>query len=157
MKLIILAAISTLFASANAEAATAEELDFHNEFFQGMESGFFLRDTPDAYKDYECPDLAVDTDKLKVIQAFFVPVQMVLNMLQIDSVTTILNGIEVFVSSILSLQATVRGYPGSEFCSGVLFGIHGSNLLLNVGKVVVVEFEKVQNEVKSKLKGLPQE
>ena len=34
--------------------------DFEMEFFQGMESGFFLRDKPEGYKDYECPELAVD-------------------------------------------------------------------------------------------------
>ena len=34
--------------------------DFNGEFFQGMETGFFLRDTPQGYKDYECPDLPID-------------------------------------------------------------------------------------------------
>ena len=40
----------------------AEPDDFENEFFQGMESGFFLRDRPDDYRDYDCPELGIDAD-----------------------------------------------------------------------------------------------
>ena len=32
-------------------------VDFENDFFQGMENGFFLREDLQAYKEYECPGL----------------------------------------------------------------------------------------------------
>ena len=131
------------FTGVRAEEAddSAEKNDFATDFFQGMESGFFLRDKPDGYKDYDCPELAVDTDTMKVIQSVLTPIQMAVNMLNNDIANTIFSAIETFINSVLSLQATVRGYPGSEFCSGLLFGIHGSNLLLKIGKTFMLQFE----------------
>ena len=39
-------------------SVTAEQdgVDYHGDFFQGMESGFFLRDTENGHREYECPD-----------------------------------------------------------------------------------------------------
>ena len=37
-------------------------------------------------------------------------------------------------STILLLATFDDSYPGSDFCRGVQFGIHGSNLLINIVK-----------------------
>lgn len=42
-----------------ASAETAAEKD--ENFFQGMEQGFFLRNDLDGYKQFECPELHVDS------------------------------------------------------------------------------------------------
>ena len=56
--------------------------DFEGEFFQGMESGFFLRDTPDGYKEYDCPDVAVDPEMMSTVNSFIQPVVMAVKLLQ---------------------------------------------------------------------------
>ena len=49
-----------------------------------------------------------------------------------------MNAIEVQMNSTLTLLAAMTwNYEGSEFCAGVHFGIHGSNLLINVAKALV--------------------
>ena len=45
------------------------------------------------------------------------------------------------------MVATTDGYEGSEFCSGLLFGIHGSNMLLNVAKTFTQKIEKIIEEI----------
>ena len=39
------------------------------------------------------------------------------------------------MTSTLTL-VSVMNYEGSEFCSGLHFGIHGSNLLINIAKTL---------------------
>ena len=102
-----------------------------------MEDGFFLRDDPTAHKKYECPDPYVDKDKIKLMQALFTPVELALGMFNKDSFLGAWKAIEVFIEAIVNLQAAVTGYPGSDFCSGLLFGVHGSRVLLDVGKVIL--------------------
>ena len=41
----------TFFAPALASAAD-EKVDFEDEFLQGLEAGFFLRNNPTGYLDY---------------------------------------------------------------------------------------------------------
>ena len=45
------------------------------------------------------------------------------------------------VKSIINLVAATDGYSGSEFCSGLLFGMHGSNMLLNIAKTFTQKLE----------------
>ena len=33
----------------------------------------------------------------------------------------------------------MKGYQGSEFCAGLLFGMHGSNLLLNIARLITTQ------------------
>ena len=51
------------------------------------------------------------------------------------------------VNSIISLVATTDGYSGSEFCSGLLFGIHGSNMLLNIAKTFTQKIEQIIEDI----------
>jgi hypothetical protein len=44
---------------ATAQGETKEERD--ESFFQGMEQGFFLRNDLQGHKQFECPDLVVDS------------------------------------------------------------------------------------------------
>ena len=51
------------------------------------------------------------------------------------------------VKSIINLVATTNDYSGSEFCSGLLFGIHGSNMLLHIAKSFVMKVENFIEEM----------
>ena len=75
-----------LCVSVYAEEEAQQGEDFNGEFFQGMETGFFLRDTPQGYRDYECPDLPIDRSIQDTLQKFFVPIEMLLGLLNDDSI-----------------------------------------------------------------------
>ena len=54
-------ALLCVFLSIGALGLTREERD--ENFFKGLEQGFFLRNDPHGYKQYECPELNVNSDK----------------------------------------------------------------------------------------------
>ncbi len=64
--------------SALAAEMTKEEKDA--SFFEGLEQGFFLRKDVKGYKQFDCPDLAVDSDLQKKFNAVMQPAQMMLTM-----------------------------------------------------------------------------
>ncbi len=45
--------------------------------------------------------------------------------------------IEVFVESLSSLMAVFTDYDGGEFCSGVIFGQTGAQMLTNIAKTLM--------------------
>ena len=51
-----------------------------------MEAGFFLRDHPEGYKDYDCPELQLDRDLMSKLDKFFVPIEMLLGLLKNEEV-----------------------------------------------------------------------
>ena len=122
---------------ATLSFATEEGIDFNGDFFQGMESGFFLRDTQNGHREYECPDPKTDTDALKKVNGILGPVQMLLNMMDNDDIKTLFRSIDSIVNGVFAIIAAVDDYPGSEFCSGLLFGVSGSNLILQLGREIV--------------------
>ena len=111
--------------------------DFNGEFFQGMESGFFLRDTENGHREYSCPDPQINTAALRKMNTILGPVQMLLNLTKNDLVITAFKSIDGIVNSTFEILASVNDYPGSEFCSGLLFGMAGSNLVLNLGRDIL--------------------
>ena len=79
MKLLIaLFAALALTVTASADV----EQDIESEFIQGMEAGFFSRNQPEGYRDYECPELVVNNDDQKKLKEMFGPVKMVLGLLK---------------------------------------------------------------------------
>ena len=112
-----------------------------------MESGFFLRDTKDGHREYDCPDLQVDQNALRQVNAILAPVQMLLGLANNEFINTAFNQIDTIVNAVFDIMASIDGYQGSEFCSGLLFGVSGSNLVLKLGREIANK-----NDLKSKFK-----
>ena len=55
-----LAAIMFVVRAEETQAEEISDVTFDDEFLQGMESGFFLRNNLEGYKDYQCPELVVN-------------------------------------------------------------------------------------------------
>ena len=89
----------------------------------------------------------MDRDLQETLNKFFVPIEMLLGLLKDDTIKQTFATVQVVVSSIINLVAATDGYAGSEFCSGLLFGIHGSNMLLNVAKTFTQKIEKIIEEI----------
>ena len=130
----LLLILGCLFASAYAQDGGD---DYNGDFFQGMESGFFLRDTEDGHREYDCPDPSLDVNALKQVNSILGPVQMLLKMAKNDTIDAAFNSIDTIVNAAFQIIAAVDGYQGSSFCSGLLFGVSGSNLVLNLGREII--------------------
>ena len=124
--------------------------DYAGEFFQGMESGFFLRDTPDGHREYECPDPNLDTEAYAKLQTFWAPIQLVVNYLQNEIVRSTVASIEIFIDSIFKLIGSVKDYQGSDFCSGLLFGMQGSAMILKVGRSIGEQIDIINEVIQKK-------
>ena len=125
-------ALLVLLSCMLATSVLAEDdgIDYQGEFFQGMESGFFLRDTENGHREYDCPDPILKNDALKKVNQVLGPVQMLLNLTDNDFIKSAFRSIDTIVNAVFQIMASVDDYPGSEFCSGLLFGVSGSNLIL---------------------------
>ena len=124
--------------------------DFENEFFQGMESGFFLRDTPDGYKEYDCPDIAVDPEQVQTVNSFVQPVIMAVKLLKKPIFEQVVEAIQGFLEEVMFLQALFSNYKGTEFCGGILFGIHGSKLMMGLVRAVFSAADSMMNDAMAK-------
>ncbi len=68
---------------------TREEKD--NLFFQGMETGFFLRNKPNGYKDYDCPDVTINMEAHREILEVFAPMKMMLGVMNDEIVNSMMD------------------------------------------------------------------
>ena len=145
MRALLLIVSCLLLSTATlAQQEVNDGQDFEGEFFQGMETGFFLRDTPDGHKEYECPDSSIDQDILKKINSVMGPVQMLLKLAENDMLDLALRMVDTVINSTLNIVGAIDDYRGSSFCSGLLFGQAGSNLVLKLGRDIM-EFNDVVN------------
>ena len=149
MKAIVLIVSCLLLSTVTlAEQEMNEGMDYQGEFFQGMETGFFLRDTPDGHKEYECPEPSINNDFLKKVNAVLGPVQMLLKLAESDMLDLALRMVDTVVNQVFSIIGAIDGYRGSEFCSGLLFGQAGSNLVLKLGRDIMEANDFVENMMK---------
>ncbi len=65
-----------------------------------METGFFLRNKPLGYRDYDCPDLVIDLQANKEITEVFAPMKMMLSLMKDPVMNSIMDLIEVFIDEI---------------------------------------------------------
>ena len=70
------------------------------------------------------------------------PVKMMLGLMNDDSVNTMLEIIQTFLDELFKIQGATFNYTGSEFCAGVLYGIHGARIIIQVGHKMVTMMEK---------------
>ena len=108
-----------------------------------METGFFLRDTADGHREYECPDPSLTSETIKKVKSIIGPVQMLVALAENEFLNVALRMIETLVTNVFDLVASIEGYRGSEFCSGLLFGRAGSNLVLSLGKDIMEQMENI--------------
>ena len=149
MKVIVLIVSCLLLSTVTmAEQEVNGGTDYQGEFFQGMETGFFLRDTPDGHKEYECPEPSIDQDMIKKINAVLGPVQMLLKLAESDMLDLALRMVDTVVNSVFNIVGSIENYRGSEFCSGLLFGQAGSNLVLKLGRDIMMVNENIDNMAK---------
>jgi hypothetical protein len=133
--------IATLLATtailASAEM-TKEEKD--TSFFQGLENGFFMRNEKEGYKKYDCPDLVPNQDVLRRFHQHLAPAEMAINMIpKNEKIKEMYDGVMIFVDEIAYFNAISESYQGSDFCQGIMFGIHGSRLLIAAGEHMLKE------------------
>ena len=149
MKLLLLLAGISMALIVDEQSKEGE--DFNSDFMQGMENGFLLRDNPEAYKEYECPEVTHHEDWQKKVTTYFEPVKMIVKLVSNDIFIAFWTVIEILIPGIVDLTATYSNdYKGSNYCSGLMFGMIGTKMLLSVAKqflkvVDVLEEERLRN------------
>ena len=128
------------------KADETQGTDYESDFFQGMENGFFLRDDLNAYKEYECPDLVLNEQMYGQTTQVFGPIKMLLGLVNNDAYQQMWGIVELFISSIMKLSSSVSGYSGSQYCSGLMFGMHGSHMLIEVGRGLLEFIDTIEQQ-----------
>ena len=129
--------VSFLLVATVSGEEKVEEDNFKGEFFQGMETGFFMREAKDGHHEYECPDPSLSNEIFNKVTTVFGPVQMLLNMAKNEKLNLGLRMLDTLLKNVFGLISAIEGYRGSEFCSGILFGVAGSNLVLKLGRDIM--------------------
>ena len=65
-----------------------------------METGFFLRNKPQGYKDYDCPDVTINLEANKEINDIFAPMKMMLGVMNDEILNVFLDLMQVFIDEI---------------------------------------------------------
>lgn len=65
------------------------------------------------------------------------PVRLIIQLIKNDVVDKIWATIDTYIDTIMIFQGVLdKSYKGSEFCAGLLFGIHGSKMLIKIGRMI---------------------
>ena len=70
---------------------------------------------------------------------------MLLNMVDNSYISTIFDSLDMIINSVFGIMAIFDKYAGSEFCQGLLFGVTGSNLVLNLGREILTQVENLND------------
>ena len=103
------------------------------EFMEGFETGVYLRDEENALKDYSCPPGVTENVLINKLGSLVTPMKLASTMMKDSKLDSIINTIEVFTGSLSGLMAVFQGsYDGGDFCSGLIFGKEGTNMLFKL-------------------------
>ncbi len=125
----VLAATLAVLGTVNAN------VQMNNDFVQGFESGIQLGEGSDIH-EYGCPQPHL-AGPLGNIQQVLAPLKLMGGLVQDKNLETLIQTVDVFVNSISSLMAVFSNYEGDDFCSGLIFGQKGSQMLVNIAKTLI--------------------
>ena len=60
------------------------------------------------------------------------PMKMMGGLLHDPNVEKLISTVEVFINSLGSLMAVFNNYDGGDFCSGLIFGMNGAQMLAHI-------------------------
>ena len=106
-----------------------------------MEAGFFARSIKNGHREIECPDPKIDEEAQAKLQKFFGPIRMVLQFVQNEFISSIFEAVDSIVMAVFSITAIFNKYDGSLHCKGFLFGVTGTNFILNMGHDIISRWD----------------
>uniref|UniRef100_A0A7S3VZ98 Uncharacterized protein n=1 Tax=Strombidinopsis acuminata TaxID=141414 RepID=A0A7S3VZ98_9SPIT len=134
-----------LFAAIAATASAMNKLS--SEFMEGFETGVYLRDEENALKDYSCPAGVTENVLINKLGSLVTPMKLASSMMKDSKLDSIINTVEVFTGSLSGLMAVFQGnYDGGDFCSGLIFGKEGTNMLFKLAYQMTEDKEEAEAE-----------
>ena len=116
-------------------SVTKAGVSFNADFVNGFETGVYVRDDPKAFKDYTCGKPKGNSELAKTVKQFQAPIAMMKNMIPDKSMKSVAESVEIFIGAIIDLENVFMGdYDGGDFCSGLVFGISGAKMLIDIAK-----------------------
>ena len=131
----ILSILATVGIISLMSFTTRASVEVNNEFIKGFEQGIQIGEAGDI-KEFGCPQPHLQ-GPLGNIQQVLMPLKMMGSMVRDQNLETLISTVDVFVNSVSSLMAVFSGYEGDDFCSGIIFGKQGSQMLINIAKTLV--------------------
>ena len=124
-------------------ATTHAAVSFSDDFVSGFESGIFLR-TKEDREEYGCPEPKSDGAAMMGLPDMMTPLKMMGAFVQDQNIKAVVDIVGVFIESVSQLMAVfMNQYEGDDFCSGLIFGSNGAQMLVNIAKT----FMQVRNHM----------
>ena len=145
MKSLFVSLVSLVsFTSAENLANLGSQQSLTGDFLTGFESGIFLRQSEDQYKDYGCPKASIDHDDFKKVKEMLPAVKSMMGIMNkgpdADEMVNMLESLTVFIDHLDELVGVFQTtYTGGDFCAGLTFGYKGSNLLFTIASDIITK------------------
>lgn len=108
------------------------------QFISGFETGIFIRGQPKMMKQYGCkpPSKKDENDVIKQVRNGLPIVKMAAA--KNAQMKMMVEVIELFLKDVSGLMTVLNnGYDGGDYCAGLVFGMNGADMLLNISQKAV--------------------
>ena len=145
MKNLFVALVSLVsFSSAENLANMGSSQSLNGDFLTGFESGIFLRQSEDQYKEYGCPKASVEHEDFQRVKEMLPAVKSMMGIMNKgkdgEEMINMLESLTVFIDHMDELVGVFQTqYTGGDFCAGLTFGYKGSNLLFTIASDIITK------------------
>lgn len=109
------------------------------QFISGFETGIFIRGQPKMMKQYGCkpPSKKDENEVIKTIRNGLPVAKLAAG--KNPQMKMMFDVVEMFLKDVSGLM-TVLGpqYDGGDYCAGLVFGMNGADMLLNISQKAVM-------------------
>ena len=112
------------------------------DFLTGFESGIFLRQSENEYKEYNCPVAAIAQEDFRKVKDMLPAIKTMMGVMNKgdDEMINMLESLTVFLDHLDELIGVFdQTYSGGDFCAGLTFGYKGSNLLFTIAEDIITK------------------
>jgi hypothetical protein len=105
------------------------------DFMSGFETGIFIRGQPNMIKDYGCkkPGKKEVSKEMKDVRKKVAGAVALAKFSKNKNLDQALGAFDVLLDNIEPLTAVFdETYKGTEYCSGVIFGMNGASMLMKI-------------------------
>ena len=126
-------------------AVTADRLN--SDFLKGFDSGVTLRSNRRAINEFNCPKPRPDIEIIDKLDKLVMPMKMAATLGGQKKIADVVDHVQIFTDAMREMMGVFdSAYDGGDFCTGLIFGIDGANMLFDVAESLVDSAEAEENE-----------
>ena len=119
--------------------ATSAIGNMGSDFVQGFETGMMQRNNEEVFEEYGCEPAEGSNKHLDAFINMFQSIKKFnkgMPMGKGKEFDIFFDSVTMFLDHVGSLQSIIFDYDGSEYCTGLNFGINGAGLLTNLAQTI---------------------